>query len=97
MISDLFYFENPEIIPIVIGLLVFILSYASLSSKLSHLERSSNIIISLVFSLFTAGYLYKNPDYLQQSAAPYVLAILALVIILFILRSFFRFFRRQFR
>ena len=61
-----YFFENPEILAIVLGILVFVLAFYVLRRFMDN--RGAVMVISLVIGLITGWALYQNEFYGFESA-----------------------------
>lgn len=93
-LSELLRFENPGVIAVAIGLLLFVLMFHVLKGKI---DKGASLIISLVMGFLGGYYLYKQGIYGLESNIVAVLLIVAVCFI--VLKIFFAFgkgARRQF-
>ena len=93
-LSDLLMFENPGIVALAIGLLVFIVAYTIL---LRMMEKGSSMIIALVFGILAAFYLYRNDFFgWESNVLAFIILLTAVAIILKIVWAFVKHGKRQF-
>ena len=96
--EELFMFENPGVVALAAGVLVFVVLFSVLSKKF---DKGASILISLVFGFLSGYYLYKNwlYDYSgdNKTLLAIVLIVLVAVIIIKIFLAFTRGIRYRFR
>ena len=78
-LTDLIQFENPEVIAIAIGLLVFVLAFNALKGKM---DKGVSVVIGIVLGFLSGYYLYRQGFYGYESS---VIGILLLIVVIVII------------
>jgi len=91
-ILDYLRFENPEIVVVAIGLLVFIVTFTVLQKR--SMDKGASAIVALVLGASTSWYLVKKGIIYNSEILSSVLIILSIAVLLVILRAFVRAIKR---
>jgi len=93
-ISEFLQFENPEVLAIAIGVLLFIFTYSVLINRLN---KGVSLIIGLVVGLLAGWYLYQQRFFEWEYSLAVLLIIVVGAVVFKIARGFFRFSKFTFK
>jgi len=90
MVSE-YFFENPEMFAIAIGVLVFLVVFSVLARRF---DKGSSILIGLAVGTITAWSLYRNDFYGYESALVFLMYLAVIAVAIKIFLPFFKSVRR---
>jgi len=91
---DLWQFQSPEAVTILIGLLIFIVASRVLQNL--RIGKGSGVIISLIIALMSGWYIYRSEILYDSEILSVTLFFLAIAIVFVFARAIFRFIRRNY-
>lgn len=96
-ITDYFVLENPNVLPIAVGFLLFIIGFTVFDKYLFKRESKGIAIVgALILSFIGGWYLYRNQFIVQEKVLSLILFVVVVVIVIMIIRAFVKFVKKQF-